>query len=54
MEIKEYLEKQNVQYAQMISVLNQMMMQNMSAIESIKDQQKENITEPNVAEEPTE
>lgn len=39
MEVKEFLENQNAQYAQIIGLINRMMIENMSAINSIKEQE---------------
>lgn len=39
MEIKEFLENQNAQYAQIIGLINRMMIENMSVINSIKEQE---------------
>lgn len=41
MEVKEFLENQNAQYAQIIGLINRMMIENMSAINFIKEQEAE-------------
>ena len=40
MDIKEFLENQNAQYAQMIALMNRMMIENMNAINSIREHEK--------------
>lgn len=48
MEVKEFLENQNAQYAQIIGVINRMMIENMNVINSIKEQEenKNNTGQP--------